>query len=169
MSLVLDELYLGKLQILDTSATAKAFGIRTTNKTVEQIVVAIINKSAGISRDAYKSKVPVDTGLLRDRFIKVLQTATVGRPIALVGIASGDHQGNGKRRSASLLAQMLDAGVGDERGQRLHRTRNSEAIAPFSAIRVPGRGIVPTDNWIASGRVAATNVRRRYLSAIGQD
>lgn len=167
MSEVLTELVIGQIQSLDTAATAKAFNIRTTNKSIEQIMISILNKSAEISRDAYKSKVPVDTGLLRDRFIKVLQKASLSSPIALIGVASGDHQGNGGRRQATLLAQMLDAGLGEERGQKLHRTRNSEAIAPFTAVIVPGRGVVSTANWIASGRVAATNVRRRYLSIVG--
>lgn len=145
---------------IDDSQIYKLLGPAVSTK-IKSKYVRVLNKLGQLAVQAYQSKVPVDTYQLRDTQISILKRATSRDPIVQVGIVNTIHTGSrGDSMPAPMLADILNIGLG-KGGNSLHRTRTSDAIAPFSGI---SRG-QPTKNWIRSARQAFANAKRNYLSA----
>jgi len=139
----------------------KVLGSKRASTRLEKLV-KVTNKLAKIALDAYKSKVPVDTSELRDTHLKILKQARQSSPYAIVGIRDGVHMGRNKKpKSAVELARMLQAGVGVESGQILHRTQTSKAVEGYSAIARRA----PTKDWITKARQAFAQKRRVFLDS----
>jgi hypothetical protein len=159
--MILTEIELHPETIKNLQVLSKIAGSRVT-ASQRQRLVRVTNKLAELALDAYRSKVPIDTRELRDEQIKILSHARGTNFYASVGIVETVHVGRGQAHPAPLLADMLNAGVG-EKGQLLHRTRSSDAgslSARFSSIPA-GES---TRGWITSARRAYGQVRRAFLN-----
>lgn len=132
-----------------------------TRKRVRQRYVNKVNDLAKLLLEAYQSKIPVDTGELRDQRL-TLHRATIGNPVAEIDIR-GSHYGRDRklfRGGAGELAILLNDG-NNEQGRPMRRSQASWAIEPYSSI---GRR-KSTANWVDSARRAFDQVKGRYLSA----
>lgn len=124
-------------------------------KKLEEITIRRVNELANLGVEAYRAKVPIDTGALRNQNIK-LHEASRGNPIATIEV-SGSH--TGRRRhvtQSSLLAEYLDIGKSPS-GRSLLRTQTSVAFPPYSSIQARKA----TAGWIQSARQAFAAARRR--------
>lgn len=128
----------------------RTFGKLSTK--LETRLVKITNKLSQEALNALKSKVPYDTGELRNTFLSI-NYATKANPVARVGIDEGTHLGRDHKpiSSSELAFNLLNKGSGNRRDY-------SRAIPPYSSIG-PGS---PTAGWITSAKLAF-GARRRSL------
>ena len=114
-----------------------------------------VNELAQLAVDAYRSKVPIDGGELRDSNIK-LELATPQSGIASV-LVSGKHTSvkTGNVTQSDLLAQLLDIGTSPV-GKDYKRSRVSAAINPYTPLAARSA----TKGWIRSARQAFASARR---------
>lgn len=143
---------------IDDSQLRRALGPNITNK-ITRKYVTVLNKLAALSRDAYQSKVPVDTFELRDTQIKILKRASFVSPIVEIGVVNTTHRGRGHSINTLQLVDILN--IGKLNGRDLFRTKTSDAKSPYSSISRRS----PTAGWIRSARSAFATARRTYLSA----
>lgn len=120
-----------------------------------RLQTVINNRVESIGRlgvQALRSKVPIDTGELRNQHIYLSGVASKENPMTTVIIDGDDHTSFGKRRpiAASALAFILDA---TSKGKR---SQSSKPIDPFSDI---GKG-QPHTGWIKSAKIAFFNALR---------
>lgn len=146
---------------IDDSQVVKILGpARTAQITAKY--VRVLNKLGQLSVDAYQSKVPIDTGELRN-YITILKRASSKDPVVQVGILGNFHKGRKNHPTfAPFLADILNIGISETTGKKLHRTQSSKAISPFSSIGA-GSG---TENWIRSARQAFSAAKGKYLSGL---
>ena len=122
---------------------------------LQDISLKRVNELARQGLDAYKSKVPIDTGALRNQNI-TLSEASRRRPEAIISV-QGSHTGRrGHTTQSSILADYLNIGSSPS-GRSLLRSRASDAISPYSPIA----GRKPTAGWIQSARLAFAAARRK--------
>lgn len=120
-----------------------------------------VNELAQLALDAYRSKVPVDGGALRNSNLR-LELATPQSGIASV-IVDGSHQTRrpelakrfGTITQADVLAQVLNIGTYGK-GGLYKRSRDSQPISPYSGIS----SRTPTKDWISKARQAFAQARR---------
>lgn len=132
-----------------------------TRKRVREKYVKKVNDLAQLLLEAYQSKIPVDTGELRDRRL-TMHKATLANPVAEIDVR-GSHYGRDRllyRGGAGDLAILLNDG-NNEAGRPMRRSQASWAIPPYSSI---GRR-KSTGGWVDSARRAFDQVKGRYLSA----
>ena len=117
---------------------------------VDLRLVKVTNKLAQEALSALKSKVPYDTGELRNKFISI-SYATRRRPVANVGIREGTHLGRDRKpiSSTELAFSRLNEGSGSRRDY-------SRAIPPYSSLGPGG----PTAGWVQSAKIAFHNRKR---------
>ena len=146
---------------IDDSGIKGILGPAITKKVVSKYVT-LLNKLGTLCANAYKSKVPVDTFELRDKYVAVLKKATSADPTVNVGIVNATHYGRDKKPLPApyLAIEILNLSK-SKGGNPLLRTKTSDAVDPYSSI---GRR-TPTKGWIKAARLAFANSRRTYLSA----
>jgi hypothetical protein len=111
---------------------------------------------------AYQSKVPIDTGELRQTITPgPITVSTKGVSTSTVVLKEVSHHGNrGIPIGSSELAIILQNGKSNGGGY-LHRSRDSEAVGNFAPV---GMG-APTAQWITKGTQAFNASYKRYLNA----
>jgi hypothetical protein len=144
---------------LDASALDKlgSAGIKT-KKRLENVV-----KDLSITAvRAFQSKVPIDTGELRNQNIDVKIEGKGLNTTAIIYIDdAAEHYGRRKESMLSVvLAKALQAGV--YKGKKLNRTRDSAAFPPYSSIGAR----TTTAGWIYKGRAAFLSSYKTYLRNI---
>lgn len=121
-----------------------------TEKTIKKV-----NALAELGLKSYQSKVPIDTGALRNQNLHLTQ-ATRANPIATISV-DGSHTGRrGHTTQSSILADYLNIGTSPG-GTSLRRSRESEATSPYTSIGAKQ----PTKGWIKSARLAFAAARRK--------
>lgn len=154
MPLILHEIELDDIGVRNVLPESITFNIRKRH-------VFTLNKLAQFAKEAYQSKVPVDTYELRDTQIKILKRASQADMRATIGVIDSDHIGSRHQVvPAPLLARLLQRGRG-EYNQPLRRTKISDAIPPFSPISAG----VSTSGWITNARRAFNASKGKFLSA----
>jgi len=127
-----------------------------TEKTTKRV-----NTLGNLALEAYRSKVPINSGSLREFNIR-FEAATPQTGIASV-IVDGSHKSAdrklaarfGEISQADVLAQILDIGTYGK-GGLYKRTQNSYATGKFSSVG----GGTPTKGWISAARRALGQARR---------
>lgn len=110
------------------------------NKVATRLIPGV-RRYALEAENALKSKVPYDTGELRNDFI--ITEPRAGGYEYRVGIASGLHIGRDRKsKSAAIVARLLNLGG---EGGRWKRSSYSKPAGKYSAIG-PGQ---PTKNWVS--------------------
>lgn len=130
-------------------------------QTLQEKTTKRVNALAELALDAYRSKVPIAGGQLRNSNIR-LEKATPQSGIASV-IVDGSHKSVNRKLAsafgeisqADILAQVLDIGTYGK-GRLYLRTQNSQAINPFSGV---GQRSF-TKGWITKARQAFAQARR---------
>lgn len=140
-----------KLQQINIDATAiNALNLQGGGNKIKQKLRAVLSDLVFTARDAFQTKVPIDTGELRDYIdIEINDQSLTG----YVYIEDRTHYG--RRRipeSAVRLAEILDQGG-------FKRSRASMPAGNYKAIREGA----PTAGWIESGRRAFYQAYRKYL------
>ncbi len=159
MPLILNEIELDPKSFKVLDFLSKIGGTRLRGSR-EQKLVTLTNKLNELALDAYRSKVPYDTGELAETQIVITKRATQKLIYASVGVIDATHYGNGDPKPAPLLASMLDEGIG-EKGQALHYKHGSHARGPYRGI-----GSGSTAGWIKKARTAYLNQERRLFSQL---
>jgi hypothetical protein len=115
--------------------------------------------SLGLScKEAYQSKVPIDTKTLRNQGIG-LEFASDNLSCEVVIEDLNYTNSRGRKVNAIELAYLLDDGAG-KGGVQLRRTQSSQSISPYSSIARRAS----TANWISAAKNAFAQTRRRILS-----
>ena len=138
-----------KIQLDDSALDILGSAGVKTKKQLQRVV-----QDLGFSaRDAFKSKVPIDTGELREDI-----EVDVAPGEARIYLTASQHHGRrGKPIGIAELVQALQAG--EYKGRSLHRTQSSHNIAPYSSVAAR----TTTAGWITSAKVAFNNSYRKYL------
>lgn len=153
LKLVLDSKTTDNLNLIQSSLGYKA------RSNMERKIAKKMDALGNLALAAYRSKVPIDTGLLRDSNIQKSPRTFVRSSKELTIYITGSHTGRrGNTMPASVLAEILDNGF-SERGFPYRRTRTSSSVPPFTSIARR----LPTAGWILSAR-NAFNAARRGLS-----
>lgn len=118
----------------------------------ETRLVKVTNKLAQEALRALQSKVPIDTGELRNNFLAI-DYAKTSNLTANVGVDNGNHLGRDRRPISSfeLAFARLNEGSGK-------RSQDSHAVSPYSSIPFES----PTKGWITSA-IRAFGQRKRNI------
>lgn len=148
--------------VLDTSAirnsslASKVIGSSAVRKRLEEVR----DELAELAVEAYQSKVPIDTGLLREE-INWEPVGGAGEGYQAVIEVKGEHRNRfGKTSDAGELAKHLDFGKRISGGKivKLSRSRQSLPEGPFNSSRSPF-----TEGWIKEGKEAFFNIYNAFL------
>ena len=140
-----------KLQQININADViNNLNLKGGGNKIKQRLRAVLSDLVFTARDAFQSKVPIDTGELRDYIdIEINDQALTG----YVYIEDRTHYGRRRTpESAVRLAEILDQGG-------FKRSRSSLPAGNYKAIREGA----PTAGWIESGRRAFYQAYRKYL------
>lgn len=142
-----------KLQQINIDATAiNALNLQGGGNKIKQKLRAVLSDLVFTARDAFQTKVPIDTGELRDYIdIEINDQSLTG----YVYIEDRTHYGRRRIPESSIkVAEALD----DARNP-FKRSRASMPAGNYKAIREGA----PTAGWIESGRRAFYQAYRKYL------
>lgn len=162
MSEVLLKVYLGK-KTENLIAQADKISPNLARK-IRDLGRKAIKDVADMALNAYKSKVPIDTGEFREDFLK----RDIKSTSFTIYVASGDHLGRDKKPVlATELSRILDVGIHPKTGKEMKRSQNS---APISSSYGYSYGLVrkneETRDWQGKSFRAFKNALPKYLSTL---
>lgn len=99
-------------------------------KDIKRVAANAIDQAGELALAAVRSKIPIDTSELRDKFVgKTSPNFSAYQPRSTVFLLDGTHYGRDKKALGSIdLAHILNIGIGKS-GKELRRTQNSAAYA----------------------------------------
>lgn len=140
--------------VVDDSEVRKLLGSKLANSIRAKNAVQITNKVAQLALQAFQSKVPIDTGELRDSIY--IQYATARNLEARIYVLKDTHYGRDSiPRPMAEVINYLQYGSGQ-------RSRPSVAISPYTSVTGP------TAPWITTARRAFAQTRRNYLRGLSR-
>ena len=142
-----------KLQQINIDATViNNLNLQGGGTKIKNRLKAVLSDLVFTARDAFQSKVPIDTGELRDYIdINIDDKSLTG----YVYIEDRTHYGRRRTpESAIKVAEALDDAI-----HNFKRSRDSLPAGNYRAIREGA----PTAGWIESGRRAFYQAYRKYL------